>query len=91
MKKRRTFGYYAVKTVRVSGWVVLALMVPYVCSGYALTGEYGCDRLMCTRTAEVLHLRFDELIILVFAVHVGFAAYLAMRRWGWIRTGRKTR
>lgn len=90
MAEGRRFGYYVVKAVRISGWVLLILMVVYICSGYALTGEYGFDRLMSPTAAEVLHLKPDAVLLAALGVHAGGAIYLALRRWGWIRTRPKT-
>jgi hypothetical protein len=92
MARHKPFAYHAVKAVRISGWFLLVLMVLYVISGYALVGELGFDRLMSVPLAEGLHLhwRLDVPLVLGLAVHVGAAAYLAMRRWGWIGPKRKT-
>jgi len=91
-RRSRSFGYYVVKTMRFTGWLLLAMMVLYIVSGYALVPEFGCDRLMSTRTAEALHIawKLDRLLVPVFAVHSFGAMYLAFRRWGWIKTRRKT-
>jgi len=86
----RPFGYYVVKTVRFSGWFLLVMMVLFIVSGYALTGEYGLHRVMGPRTAEVIHLKLDEVLVAGFLVHVAAALYLALRRWGWIKRRRRT-
>jgi succinate dehydrogenase/fumarate reductase cytochrome b subunit len=90
MARARPFGYYVVKAVRVSGWFLLALMVLYICSGYALTGECGFDRTMSARTAEVLHLKLDVPLLVAFVVHAAGAIWLAFRRWGWIKARKRT-
>jgi len=84
--KRRSFGYYAVRAVRVSGWFLLALMVLYIVTGWALGGVFGLDRVMSEKTATDLHVnwKLDRLLIVLLAVHVGAAAYLALRRKRWI-------
>ena len=88
----RSFGYYVVKALRFTGWILLALMVLYVVSGYALIPEFGCDRLMSNKTAEALHItwKLDRLLVPVLLVHSFGAIYLAFRRWGWIKTRRRT-
>ena len=88
----RPFGYYVLKALRFTGWLLLVMMVLYIVSGYALVPEFWCDRLMKTKTAEALHItwKLDRLLVPVFLVHSVGAVYLAMRRWGWIRSGRKT-
>jgi len=89
MAKSRTFGYYVVKTVRVSGWALLVLMLVYISTGYAMKKEYGFDRLITQQIAEALHFELDELMVLVFLAHAAGAIYLALRRWGWIGKRRK--
>lgn len=83
----KPFGWYVVKAVRLSGWVLLVLMIVFTATGYGLTGKYGFTRLIGKRVSEVLHYELDEVLLVVLALHVAAAAWLAMRRWGWI--GRK--
>jgi len=88
----RSFGYYVVKAIRFTGWCLLVMMVLYIVSGYALIPEFGCQHLMGTKTAEALHItwKLDRLLVPVFLVHSSGAIWLAMRRWGWIGSRRKT-
>ncbi len=90
-RNRRPLGYYVIKAVRITGWLLLALMALYIVSGYALAGMLGCDRLMGPRTAEGLHItwKLDRPLVVLLAVHAGGAAWLAMRRWGWIGNRKK--
>jgi cytochrome b subunit of formate dehydrogenase len=83
----KPFGWFVVKAVRLSGWVLLVLMIVFTVTGYGLTGKYGCTELIGKRVSEVLHYELDEVLLAVLAVHVGAALWIAMRRWGWI--GRK--
>lgn len=91
-RRARPFGYYVVKAVRWTGWLLLALMVLYILSGYALSGTFGLDGLMSEATATAVHVnwKLDRLLLVLLIVHAGGATYLAMRRWGWIRTRKTT-
>jgi len=85
-RKKRHFGWYAVKAVRITGWCLLVFMILYICSGYALSGDFGLDRIMSERTATALHVnwKLDRPFLVVLIVHVAGVTYLAMRRWRWI-------
>lgn len=88
----RPFGYYVIKAIRVTGWFLLALMVLYIISGYALAEEFGCHRIMGEKLAMALHVNWqlDRVLVVLVVVHAGGASYLAMRRRGWIKPRRKT-
>ena len=90
--RSRPFGIYVIKAVRISGWFLLALMVLYIVSGYALAEEFGCDRILSDVLATDLHVnwKLDRLLVVFVLVHAGGATYLAMRRRGWIKPRRKT-
>jgi len=92
MAKSRPFGYYVVRAVRISGWLMLPLLVLYVCTGYALAEWFGMHRLLSEKTATALHVnwKLDRLLVLLLVVHAGGAAYLALRRSRWFRTRKPT-
>ncbi|OHB80926.1 MAG: hypothetical protein A2V98_26415 [Planctomycetes bacterium RBG_16_64_12] len=79
-------NYYLMKIVRVSGWLLLALMILYILTGFSLTGEW---KLVDLRTASIIHKVFEWPLIVVFLAHAITTIYFAFRRWGWIkkRTG----
>jgi succinate dehydrogenase/fumarate reductase cytochrome b subunit len=83
---RRNLNYYLIKTVRLTGWLLFALMVLYILSGFSLTGEL---ELVDERIALIIHKVFEWPLIVVFAVHSLITIYFALRRWGWIK--RRTR
>ncbi len=89
MAKRRRLNYYLIKTARLSGWLLLPLMVIYIGTGFALCGMFGFSHLIDLRTALEIHRVFDWPLVIAFAVHTSITTYFAMRRWRWIK--RRTR
>lgn len=77
-----------VKTLRITAWPLLLFMLLFVVSGYALSGEYGLNRIMGVETAISVHRLFNIPLVLLFFVHAGAGAYICFRRWGWIGKGR---
>ncbi|HOD80693.1 MAG: hypothetical protein BWX88_03335 [Planctomycetes bacterium ADurb.Bin126] len=82
-------GYYAIKLLRLSGWLLLPVMVLYVLTGFALCGKLGFEKLMDVQTALAIHQVFDWPLVGLFVLHAAAGVYLSFRRWGWIRR-RKT-
>ena len=82
---RHTLHYYLIKLVRLSGWLLLPLMLLYLGTGFALCGMFGFDGLIDSQQALVVHRLFDWPLIGVFLVHGSLTVYFAMRRWGWIK------
>ncbi len=83
---KKTVNYYMFKTARLSGWLLLPLMVIYIGTGFSLCGKFGFGGLIDLQTALVVHQIFDWPLVIVFAVHVSTTVYFALRRWGWIKT-----
>jgi succinate dehydrogenase/fumarate reductase cytochrome b subunit len=79
------------RTARVSGWVLLFLVVLFLVTGYALSGKYGLDQVVGPQTALTIHRIFDWPLILFFMAHAATSVYFAMRRWGWIRSAKPSR
>ena len=86
---KRTINYYLIKTVRLSGWILLPVMLLYIGTGFALCGKLGFGEALNVRKAMAIHKIFDWPLVTVFLVHALVAAYLAMRRWGWIGKRKK--
>ncbi|MGQ9576819.1 MAG: hypothetical protein ACUVUC_16070 [Thermoguttaceae bacterium] len=86
---RRTTTYWLVKIARISGWLLLVLMLVYIVTGFALCGEYGLERLVSYQLALEIHKVFEWPLVVVFLTHASVTIYFAFRRWGWIgRPGR---
>lgn len=73
------------KTVRWSSWPLLVIVVAFMVSGYAMTGQFGCDQLMNEEAALKLHRSLHWLLIALLVAHCVPAVYLALVRWGWIK------
>ncbi len=82
----RNLHYYLIKTARVSGWILLPLMVLFIITGFSLRGEFGLSRVVALPTALAIHRVFEWPLVAVFVAHAAITIYFAMRRWGWIRT-----
>lgn len=79
-----------VKLNRLAAWLPLAAMITYICSGFALCGELGLDRLIGSERALALHRRLVWPLVTLFVLHSAIGIYFALRRWGWIRTRAKS-
>jgi len=86
----KSLTWYLIKTVRISGWFLLVLLILFIVSGYAMCGEFGFDKLVDSHAAETLHKSIDVPLVTVFLAHSLAAIYLAFRRWGWIKGRGKT-
>jgi len=87
---RKSTTYYLVHLARLSGWLLFALMILYIVTGFSLCDEPGYPKLLDAHTALKIHKLFDWPLVAVFCVHSGVTLYFAMRRWGWIgRRGRR--
>jgi hypothetical protein len=57
----------------------------FLATGYAISGRYGCGRLLDEKTALTLHKLLHGPLIVLVLVHSIPAIYLALQRWGWTR------
>jgi len=87
----KSLNYYLTKLVRVTGWLLLALMTIYIVTGFSLCGKLGVSAALDPESALVIHKIFDWPLVAVFLLHSSLTVYFAMRRWGWIRTAPKSR
>ncbi len=83
---RRNVHYYLMKAARLSGWLLLLLMILYLVTGFALCGEFGVSQWIDVRTALEIHRLFEWPLIGAFVLHAAITIYFALRRWGWIRS-----
>lgn len=83
----KRLNYYLMKVARLSGWLLLVLMILYILTAFSLTGEW---KLFDLQTASVIHRLFEWPLIVVFLAHSLTTVYFAMRRWGWIRKRTRT-
>jgi hypothetical protein len=82
---RKSVNYYLIKVMRVTGWILLPLVLLYIGTGFALCGEFGFDAWIPMRRALVVHHRLLWPMMITVGTHSLVGIYLAMRRWGWIK------
>jgi len=82
---KRNLNYYLIKVTRITGWILLPLMLLYISTGFALCGKFGFNRMIGTQGALAIHQLFDLPLVFLFVVHAVVSVYLAFRRWGWLR------
>ena len=78
------------KLVRWTGWLLLPVVLAFLVTGYAMSGRYGLSALTDEKTALALHKLMHLPLGLLVLVHVVPAFYLALIRWGWIKTNLAT-
>lgn len=83
--RQHTLHYWLLKAARLSGWLLLPLIVLYLVTGFALCGEFGVTRLISAQTSLKIHQAFEWPLVAIFAAHASLTIYFALRRWGWIR------
>lgn len=74
------------KLVRWSGWPLLPLILLFLFTGYTMDGRYGLGRVLDEKAALTCHRMLHLPLIILVLVHSVPAVYLAMQRWGWIRS-----
>ena len=77
--------YYLLRLARLSGWLLLPLVIIYIGTGFALCGKLGVGKLIDLQTALAIHQVFDWPLVGLFVLHATITSYFAMRRWGWIK------
>lgn len=87
---RRRLQWYIVKIERISGWLLIPVVVTFLLTGYASCGSLGVERWLDSEAAFQVHRVMDQPLVVLFLVHVLTAGYLSMRRWGWIGKKNKT-
>jgi hypothetical protein len=83
---RKNVHYYLIKIARISGWLLLPLMLLYTVTGLAILSQFRLNRLIEPNAAKLVHGDWSWPLIAVFLVHSSATIYLAFRRWGWIKT-----
>ncbi len=79
------FGHYAIRTLRFTSWPLLALLVLYLVTGFAMSGRFGLGTLMNEKKALAFHKALHVPLLALFPVHAVCATYLAMRRRRWVK------
>lgn len=79
----------SLKVVRWTGWLLIPVVLAFFATGYAISGRYGLGELASEEEALALHRMLHVPLATLVLVHVLPSVYLAMVRWGWIRTDRE--
>jgi len=83
---RRNINYWLIKLLRLSGWLLLPLMIIYLVTGFSLCGQFGINQWIEDTVALALHRLLEWPLVGAFLAHALVAIYFAFRRWGWIRS-----
>jgi len=67
------------KSVKISGWLLLLMLIVYFVSGYALVKEYGFDRLMSHKNAWKWHSMLALPFLTVLLLHIFPSFYFAAK------------
>lgn len=76
----------ALKTVRITSWPLLLMVVASFVTGYMMSNRYGLATAVKPEKALVIHKLLHVPLLVVLVPHTLAAAYLAFKRWGWIKS-----
>jgi hypothetical protein len=79
-------NFFMLKMVRWSGWPLLPLLLLFLLTGYIMDGRYGLSRLLDEKSALTFHRMLHVPLIVLVLAHSVPATYLAMQRWGWMKS-----
>ena len=81
-----TLNLILLKVVRWTGWPLFPVVVAFLVTGYMMSGQFGFDRWLDEKSALTLHRLLHGPLIILLLAHTAPAVYLALQRWGWIRS-----
>ena len=76
--------YVLNKIVRVSSWPLFLVVLIFLVTGYAMSGQYGLGAVIDAKRALAIHKMLHGPLLVLLLVHSLPAMYLAFKRWGWI-------
>ena len=76
--------YILTKIIRISSWPLLVVVLCFLATGYAMSGQYGFGAAMDAKRALTVHKLLHGVLLVLLVVHALPAMYVAFRRWGWI-------
>ena len=74
--------YVLNKIVQVSSWPLLLIVIIFLVTGYAMSGQYGLGLVLDAKRALAIHNMLHGPLLVLLLVHSLPAAYLAFKRWG---------
>ncbi len=81
-----SFNRVALNTIRITSWPLLVIVIASFVTGYMMSGRYGLDATVKPEKALVIHKLLHVPLLVVLVPHTIAAAYLALKRWGWIKS-----
>jgi hypothetical protein len=84
-----TLNVLLLKIVRWTGWPLFPVVVAFLVTGYMMSGRFGMHRWLDEKSALTLHRLLHLPLIILLLAHTLPAVYLALQRWGWIRSKTK--
>ncbi len=81
---QRPPDYVLNKIVRVSSWPLFLIVIIFLVTGYAMSGQYGLGAVIDAKRALAIHNMLHGPLLVFLLMHALPATYLAFKRWGWI-------
>ena len=81
----RSLTWWMVKINRLTGWLLLPLMIVFIITGFAIVGKFGLNRWLSAEAAHRIHQVLTWPIIGIFCMHATLSVYFSLKRWGWIK------
>jgi len=76
------FNRIALKTIRITSWPLLAMVIASFVTGYMMSNRYGLAATMQPEKALVIHKLLHVPLLVLLVPHTIAAAYLALKRKG---------
>ena len=76
--------YVLNQIVRISSWPLFLVVIIFLLTGYAMSGEYGLGSWIDAKRALAIHKMLHGPLLVFLLLHSLPAMYLAIRRWGWM-------
>ncbi|MBI5685586.1 MAG: hypothetical protein HZC54_10945 [Verrucomicrobia bacterium] len=80
------FNRIALRTVRITSWPLLVMVVASFVTGYMMSNRYGLAATMQPEKALIIHKLLHWPLLVLLVPHTIAAAYLALKRMGWIKS-----
>lgn len=78
------FNRIALKTLRITSWPLLAVVIASFVTGYMMSNRYGLAATMPPEKALIIHKLLHVPLLVLLVPHSLAAAYLALKRKGWL-------
>lgn len=85
MRFMKSLSLHSLKIVRWTGWLLLLVTLTFLLTGYLMSGRFHMA-LMDENHALTWHKLMHLPLIVLLTAHTVPAVYLAMQRWGWIKS-----